>query len=419
MFAALFAPGNLPILRECAARFSPLIEVTSSDLVTLDLRGLDRLMGSPSKVLTEIQRTIGVPAHIALAPNPDTAIYLSRSTADFVIVPAGEESAYLAPLSLHLLGCPPDLGELLDLWGLRTFGDFARLPALDIAARCGDEGVYWQRQTQGLIQRQLRVAGESVRFVKKLHWDHAIETIEPLLLVFGRMLVELCVELTARSLATNEVCARMEVHDRSEHVVIVRLPVPMKDGKTLLKLLQCELEQCPAPAAVHAVQLELKPVAPKTTQEHLFTTSFPAPEQIELTLARIRRIVGADNVGTPKLLDTHKPDSYGMRAFAPSLRRIEETAPETALPPMPLAFRRFRPPASAQVTFREHPTRIVSREIQGSIRQAYGPWYSSGHWWLPNAWQHEEWDIALESGTLYKIFRDMKTTCWFIEGNYD
>ena len=415
MFAALFAPGNLPLLLECAARFSPLVEVTSPDLVTLDLRGLDRLLGSPNKIAAEIQRTVGVPAHIAVAANPDTAIYLSRSSTDVVIVPCGEESAHLAPLSLHLLGCPPDLGEVLDLWGLRTFGDFARLPALGIAARCGQEGVYWQRLAQGLVERQLRLPGETVRFVKELHWDHAIETVEPLLLVFGRMLVEFCVELQARSLATNEVCARMNLHGGSDHIVTVRLPVPMRNPKTLLKLLQCELEQRPAPAAVHAAQLELRPVAPKTTQEHLFTPSHPAPEQIELTLARVRRLVGAENVGTPELLDTHKPDSYRMRAFNPSLRNAQKTTRR----PFRLALRRFRPPVFAQVTFHEQPIRIVSREIEGAIRQACGPWYSSGHWWLPDAWQHEEWDIALASGTLYKIFRDIKTECWFIEGNYD
>ncbi len=383
MFAALFASGNLPILLECAARFSPLVEVTSADLVTLDLRGLDRLLGSPIQVAQEIQRTVGIPAHIAVASNPDTAIYLSRSATDFTIVPVGEEGRHLAPLSLHLLGCPVDLGELLDLWGLRTFGEFARLPALGIAARCGEEGVYWQRQTLGLVQRQLRIAGEPVRFSKEQHWEHAIETVEPLLFIIGRMLVELCVELAARSLATNEVCVRMElVHHPSGHAVNVRLPVPLNDAKTLLKLLQCELEQHPASAAVRAVQLELKPVSPKTTQEHLFTPSYPAPEQLELTLARIRRPVGTDNVGTPALLDKHKPDSYQMQAFAPPPRPTEKTV----LPPLPLAFRRFRPPASAQVTFREHPTRIVSRGIQGSVSLAYGPWYSSGHWWLPDAW---------------------------------
>ncbi len=95
--------------------------------------------------------------------------------------------------------CSADLGELLDLWGLRTFGEFARLPAFGIAARCGEEGVYWQQQTQGLVQRQLRIAGEPVRFVQKQCWEDSIETVEPLLFIIERMLVELCVELARDS----------------------------------------------------------------------------------------------------------------------------------------------------------------------------------------------------------------------------
>lgn len=43
--------------------------------------------------------------------------------------------------------------------------------------------------------------------------------------------------------------------------------------------------------------------------------AYPAPEQIESTLARVRRIVGSDNVGRPELLDTHRPDGFVMRPF--------------------------------------------------------------------------------------------------------
>ncbi len=415
MFAALYAQGNLPFLLECARRFSPSIEIASPDVVVLDLRGLHRLFGSAENIAKEIERTVGLPANIAIASNPDAAIYASRRVAGTTLIAQGRESEALAPLSLHLLGCPSEMGEVLDLWGLRTFGQFAQLPPLGVAARLGEEGLYWQQQAQGAVKRQLRLVSEVPSFRKELVLDDPVSTLEPLLFLLGQLLFELCTELAARSLATNEMRVTMRLEKEPEQLITIRLPVPMSDRKALLKLLHCELEQHPARAPVRAVRLELEPAAPKTTQEHLFTPAYPLPEQIELTIARIRRFVGTENIGTPVLLDTYKPDGFAMKAFAPSAQSEIEERRTT----IPLAFRRFRPPQPAQVKTECRPVYLSSIVATGSVSSARGPWYSSGHWWQQDAWHREEWDIGLQSGALYKIFCDLKTNSWFIEGNYD
>ena len=331
------------------------------------------------------------------------------------MIPAGQEAPALAPLSLHLLGCPSYLGELLDLWGLRTFGQFAQLPPLGIAERCGQEGLYWQRQAQGAVERRLRLVGEVIRFIQQSDWDEPVSTTEPLLFILGRLLFELCSELVARSLATTEVRVSLRLANEADYVLTVRLPVPLQDRQTLLKLLQQELEQHPAPAPVHGVQLELKPAAPKATQEHLFTAAYPFPDQLELTVARVRRMVGADRIGAAVLLDSHQPDGFVMKPFSPAPREAQ------VLPAgdLSLAFRRFRPPKPAQVEFEQQPTFLKSVGIQGPVCLSRGPWYSSGHWWQIDAWQREEWDIRLANGVLYKVFRDLATQSWFVEGYYD
>jgi protein ImuB len=335
MFAAVTTPGNLPILLDCAQRFSPLVEITSPDLVTFDVRGLERIVGSPGKIANEIERVVGLPAHIAIASNPDTAIYIARACSDVTVIPLGEEAERLAPLSLHLLGCPSELGEVLDVWGIRTFGQFAQLPSIGVAARLGAEGSYWQQQTQGVIRRQLRLAHETFRFYKEQAFDDAITSLEPLLFLIGRFLFELCLELRARFLSTNEVRLTLQLERQGQHLVQLRLPVPTSHHKALLKLIQLELDQHSPPAPILNVQLELVSTAPKTTQEELFTSAYPAPEQIELTLARVRRIVGSENVGTPELLNSHRPDGFIMRPFLASARAAV-VEPER---PVMLAFR--------------------------------------------------------------------------------
>jgi len=57
------------------------------------------------------------------------------------------------------------------------------------------------------------------------------------------------------------------------------------------------------------------------------------------------------------------------------------------------------------------------------VTNASGPWRGGGQWWdAAGEWQHEEWDINLTLDghpALYRIFRDLATRSWFVEGMYD
>lgn len=415
MFASIYAPGNLPILLSCAQQFSPLIEVTSNDMVTLDIRGLGRLYGPPEKIASDIDRGVGLTANIAIAANPDTTTRLAQGTTGKTVVAPGNEGRTLAPLSLNLLGCPARMGETFDLWGIRTFGQFADLPPLGVAARMGEEGTHWQRIAQGVARRELRLFREKVTYEREMELEDRILLLEPLLFLIGRFLGELCNEIKDNALAANQVKLLLGLEKRHEHVVILRLPVPMMDQNALLKLLHLELSQRPPGAAVRKIRLEMEAVQIRKVQEDLFAPAYPAPEQIEITVARIRRFVGEGNIGSPRVLDTHKPDSFVVEPFRPSGQRQQESRQS----PIPLAFRRFRPPHRAEVTVTEQPVHVVSVVACGSVQIAKGPWFSSGNWWRTDIWNREDWDVELKNGALYRIFRDLSTKLWFVEGNYD
>jgi protein ImuB len=73
----------------------------------------------------------------------------------------------------------------------------------------------------------------------------------------------------------------------------------------------------------------------------------------------------------------------------------------------------------AQVTLREGTPAFVSAgAIRGAVADGAGPWRASGDWW-DVAWSREEWDVALVSGGLYRIFRDRLREAWFVEGELD
>jgi protein ImuB len=143
----------------------------------------------------------------------------------------------------------------------------------------------------------------------------------------------------------------------------------------------------------------------------LFIPLAPEPEKLELTLARIAAVVGEENVGSPELVDTHRPGAFRMSA--PLLSRLGNIAIHSRA--VALAFRAFRPPLAAKV----QAGFLSAPGIRGQIVQQAGPWRTSGDWWTTGAWARDEWDIELSDGALYRIWCDAQTGRWFIEGSYD
>jgi protein ImuB len=422
MFACLHAPGNLPLAIECARGFSPYIEENPPDSVIFDVRGLESLYGPPERLAREIERRIGVPASIAIAVNPDAAMHAAHGIRGVTVIAPGREAEVLSPLPVNLLGGSSETAELLHLWGVRTFGEFAKLPPLGVAARIGDEGVHLQRLARGDGYRQLRPLLDPLEFEEELELDDPVELIEPLSFILFRLLNDICGRLGARSLATNEIRLQLTLENAPEHTVLLRLPVPMLDVKAFLKMLQLDLSGRPPSAPVLKVHLRAEPVKPRRTQHGLFVPSSPEPEKLELTVARLRHLVGDGQVGTPELKDTHRPDSFFMRGFAPRQALIQRSGTTTITEPSVarLCLRRFRPPRYAQViVVNHHPVGVVSPSVSGRVAMAKGPWRTSGEWWREGAWNRDEWDIALESGALYRLFQDTSGGRWFIEGSYD
>jgi protein ImuB len=415
MFACLHAPGNAPLLLECAAYFSPLIEETSADTVVFDVRGLRSLYGSPEKLAEEIQRRVGIDASLAIAANPDAAVHAARGIRGVTIVSPKRAAAILAPLPVFLLGGSPEFARTVDLWGIRTFGELAALPVPGVASRLSGEGAHMQQLARGAGRRQLRPIDTPLVFIEEADLEDPIEDLEPLLFLLAQMIEKLCRQLRFHALSTNEIRLRLRLERAPEYCLVLRPPVPILKQKIILKLLQLELREKRPCAAVERIYLEMMPVRPRTTQHGLFLPSAPEPEQLEVTLARIRALVGAENVGAPEMLDTWRNDAYRM---APLTVRAEET-PAPLRPK--LALRRFRPPCPAQVwcTGEGKPARIFSAIADGRVVACAGPWRTSGDWWSGEEWNRQEWDVEIQGVSVSRVAQDCLLGRWFVEGNYD
>ena len=416
-----------------AAQFSPWWELTSPDTAIFDARRVERLFGGPEQVARAVWEKSGGQANVALAEVPDAALLAAHNFTGITIIrdAAGE----LADLGLESLPIEPDLLDTFTAWGIHNLGDLATLPENGLAGRMGERALKLQRLARGAIHRPLQIHKPPDVYADRIALDHPIELLEPLLFLLARIINDQCDRLISHGLAANEIRVTLTLDDRSEYVRTLRLPVPMRDGRALLKLLQMDLEAHSPHAAMTAVAVELNPVEPRRVQHGLFTPQAPAPDRLELTLARIRGLVGEQNVGVPELLNTHRPEPF--RLCEAGLTRGEAvlvslspdkvaTFPSPVVKPAAgsqpasaLGFRYYHPALTAKVELHnDRPARLTAPGIYGRIVSAAGPWRTSGEWWMLTPWNRDEWDVALNDGALYRIYKEPDGR-WHVEGTYD
>jgi protein ImuB len=429
MFAAVHTPGgaDLSRLAQCASDFSPLIEETAPDTVTFAVDGLAHLFGPPREVAAAIARRaaeLGLAAHVAVADNPDLAVHGARGFAGVTVM----DAEHMAGLSIAVLAPPEDIAQTFALWGIRTCGELAALPADGVAERLGEAGVRLQQLARGAAGRPLVPAFPVPPFVQSMELEYPLAELEPLSFLLARLLNGLCAHLESRGLAAHELTLRLALEGGGLHERTLRLPYPMRAARTFLKLLALDLEMHPPDASIVAVTLSAEPVNPRVVQHGLFIPLAPEPQKLELTLARITKLVGEGNAGSPQLLDTHRPRAFRLMRFKPGTvssfpvfraGEFGEGNGERGYCPG-FCLRAFRPERRAVVTESGgRPAEVRAQGVRGRVLESAGPWRTSGDWWRSDAWARDEWDVALSDGALYLLSRDGPSGEWFIEGSYD
>ena len=453
MFACIFAPqlsAELS-LTEFAYGFSPIVEEVRVGTVVIDVDGCELLFGSPYELVQTVSERakksqaeggLEISVNVAVAANPDAAIHAATYLQGITYVSPGEELTCLGEFPIDRLDYSlinlerkvvAEILETLRLWGVRSFAEFASLPVAGVSERLGQAGIKLQQLAAGRTERHLHVKQPAPVFAHALELEHAISELEPLSFIFARLLHQLCAALNAYALATNGVCVRLQLENQTAHERKLSLPHPMRDHKVLLKLLLLDTEMHPPSSAVSSVSVSCEPVKPRVLQNGLFVPLAPAPDKLELTLARLAKLVGEENIGSPAVLDTHRPDAFSVNRFTlvtrsePRKRRTPAKRQSPIARQACLGFRIFRPPLRAVVQADQGwPTQVSAwgkqRSVYGKVVSVAGPWRTTGDWWRNDRWARDEWDVTLErSGqqTLYRIYRELKTENWFVEGNYD
>jgi protein ImuB len=419
-----------PALLQCAGQFSPRVEDQSEETcfcAILDIAGTEKLFGSPeklSKKLLASVRALGIQAAVVVSTNIDAAICLARNLpVRLAVIPAGQEAAALAPLPLSVLPLTPEHAETLARWGIATLGALAELPEKELIARLGQTGQRLRHLARGQAPHLLVPDPPAFALEERMELDAPVEILESLLFVLGVLLDHLIARATAHILALAAVTVQLKLEGGATHTRTVRPALPNTDRNLWLKLLHLDLQAHPPNAAILAVTVTAEPGSTSKVQLGLFSPQLPEPSRLDVTLARIRSIVGEDRVGRPVLEDTHRPDAFRIAPFViPQASPIRAPCGRSRS-----AGRRLRPPELVPVTLRQRrPITFVFRNERYLVERTYGPWFSSGNWWGAELWSIEKWDLIARCGNTTRnttlcccLARHPMKEDWRIEALYD
>jgi len=403
------------VLLDAAFTLSPRVEATSGGLCTVDLTGVGET-GLETRVRELVRRlkTLGIQLRIGLSDTPDRAVFVARCARPVLWIRPGDP--FLEKLPIEMIEPPPGLARILDQWGIRTVGALTALPRPEVGRRLGEAGLALWDRASGCKERILKVERLPETFEETMELEHEMETLEPLMFLLRRFVDTLTLRLEAAWLVAEEMGLYLKLTDDSVHRRWFRLPEPTRKAEIIFRMLHTHLENVRTDTPITAVHVRMKPGRPRTRQQGLFEADLRDPHQFAETLARVVALVGSGRVGTPRVKETHRPDAFCLEPLETSIGELEEET--SALPPLGLPLRRFRPARPASVDLHQKaPEALFSPDVQGRVCAWRGPWRSSGDWWEKSSrWAREEWDVELVSGGVYRLAREKGR--WFIEGVY-
>ena len=420
-----------PALLQVALAHSPRVEEGGADRLYLDATGLQGLFGDEARLAARLRAAAaaaGVQVRVGIADSRIAALAAARLGPGVTVVEPGGDAAHLAPAPLALLELPEETAMRLAHWGIRSLGELAALPIAGVFERLGGAGVRLQRLARGEDPRPLVSWRPAPLFEESLACEWGLETLGPVVEGLRELATRVCARLGAAGLAADSFEWTCRLGAAATHEGALTPAVPMTDADAVAELLRLALEARPPRGVVEALTLRARPVRATPAQESLTDRSRPAPRQLTATLNRLVALVGADAVGVPALLDTHRPDAVALAIYHPrspsplggegrERERGERMRGEKGEGPV-LALRRLRPPAPASVTLASgRPVALRSGRLAGRIVAGVGPWRASGEWWTPRPWLRDEWDVELADGTLCRLAHDGST--WRLEGIYD
>lgn len=401
-------------LLSVARQFSYSIEVILGGIL-FDVSGLERLVGKPEriaqKILEELQKQ-NVPGSIAVAETVDTAILLARQKND--VEHALHPPDTFPQLPLHDLQIEQDTLNVLEELGIKSVRQMLDIPREELIGRYGRkfQDVIDVIEQKGSSMLTPNVKENQVSWAYQL--DFPVEDFEQLIFLLNHGLDNLFREVAHHGFSTEHLDVSFKLSNRSAKAYEIRTSFPTLDKAFWLKLSNLRISLDPPESEIVSVNVVSYFTKPRPSQRGLYAVSRPEPESLLLTVNKLKKLVGEENVGVPVILNQRLAEAFDLNADKlPQGKERLETHVESSI----IAFSYFHPPLRAEVLVRDSRLIFIRTDnFSGHVTDYSGVWKSNSRWW-DKSWKTQEWDVEVENNGVYRLCKAGKD--WFLAGEYD
>lgn len=395
MYIAIRSVSDNSLSLESARRHSPNIEIVDRNTLVFDITG------SAEKKARQTAEEIfaeGFARSVAVSNNTAAALMLVRERPGVSFATA-DDPRELEEISVNALDSDREFRDLMDAWGVATLGGFRDLPEDDMVERFGLEIIPHREAASG---RAYRAAGWNVRdnaFLWSRRLDGEIKTIEPLHFILSAGVRQVFENLSYAGLSTQSSAVSLSGRG-SEKTYHVRIVFPVLNEKIWLRQIVSKIEQNPPEFGIESVGLEFESCRPRAVQNNLYSGAVLEPENLDLVVSKLRKVVGVKEIGVPRLRDSWSRPFSLTESLSALTREVDEAPGETVFS----AFYRYPKPIKARLAFANGAPRTIS--IKGKkqkVKVAAGPWRADAEWHRADMFTRDEWDIETESGAVYRV----------------
>lgn len=399
-------------------RYSPHVEPSADTpgVFWLDAQGLNRLYPSlhswAQAVRLDLQRA-GVRATVAVGFTRFGAYALAKfHQGTTVCEDAAEERAAVQRVPLACVDLDPDIRERLLALGIRTIGEFLRLPADGIRQRFGAATDLLYQLAAGHRWAPLVPVPADEPQESLAHFDAPEVRADRLIFIVKRQLDSLLAALIHRAHAVIELVLWMKLDDRSTRTERVQPAASTLDAAQLLVLVRLRLDALRLPAGVVTLRLTAVTCPATSEQRRLFPHySRRDPELADQAFARLRAEFGERSVVCAHLENGHLPSAQFR--WDP-LGHTPLRASPAVVTARPLVRRIFAQPRDLGADFTPK-TDALAKARSPKPEAVVGPFTIAGAWWNGGVWRDYYFTPA-ENGNLWWVFFDHRRQRFFLQG---
>nr|MBA3351374.1 hypothetical protein [Blastocatellia bacterium] len=335
--------------------------------------------------------------------------------------------------------------------GIKSIRELGQIPHDELITRYGQQ---FKNVIDVIEKKGGRLLTPNVK-ENRSSWAHQldfpVDDFEQLIFILNHGLDKLLTQIERYGFSTEHLDIFFQLQNKTERTYEIKTSFPTLEKTFWLKLINLRISLDPPESEIVSISVTSHFTPPRPSQHGLYAVSRPDPERLFLTVNKLKKLVGEENVGVPALLDQRLEKAFtldaegmpegkecGMRNAecgfvadkSPSssyeaefnqlnsaLRIPHSTFEKSAIRNPIIAFSYFNPPIRAEVLVRNNKLLFLRTQyFNGPVKTYSGVWKANSKWW-DRSWKTQEWDVEIENHGVYRLCKVDKD--WFLAGEYD